>query len=59
MVGLILHEGNDFPSVAKQNIEALGMHAKFIKRADSKTTRGSNVYNADGDRSRSSQSSAP
>lgn len=51
LVGLILHEGQDFPAIAKQQIEALDMHAKFVERADSNTTRASNVYDADGNRS--------
>ena len=55
LVGLILHEGKDFPVVAKRQIEALDMHAKFIDRADSNTTRGSNVYDADGNRSKFNQ----
>ena len=51
LVGLLLHEGKDFPIAARQQIETLGMHARFIQRADSNTTRGSNVYDADGNRS--------
>ncbi len=50
-VGLILHEGKDFPKLAKQQIKALNMHAKFIDRSYSNTTRGSNVYDVDGNRS--------
>ena len=50
-VGLILHEGRDFPKIAKEQIEALNMWTKFIDRADSNTTRGSNVYDAEGNRS--------
>ena len=50
-VGLILHEGKDFPKVAKEQIEAFNMHAMFMDRSDSNTTRGSNVYDADGNRS--------
>ena len=50
-VGLILHEGGDFPKIAREQIEALKMHAKFIDRPCSNTTRGSNVYDADGNRS--------
>ena len=50
LVGLIVHEGTDFPIAAKQQIGALSMHARFIERTGSNTTRGSNVYDAGGNR---------
>ena len=50
-VGLIVHEGRDFPKLVKNEIEALNMHAIFVDRSYSDTTRGSNVYDVNGNRS--------
>lgn len=50
MVGWVVHKGSDFPEKIAREIESWKLRTKFIDTPRRMTTRGLNVYQANGDR---------
>ena len=43
-VGVIIHEGSDFPVDAKVELESWHLNSLFVKTPQRLTTRGKNIY---------------
>lgn len=46
-VGLIVHEGGDFPIAVRNEIDSWGLGVKYIATPERNTTRGRNFYSQD------------
>lgn len=47
-VGMIVHEGHDFPEDAKAELESWRLSSLFVETPQRSCTRGKNVYSKEG-----------